>query len=192
MIAPMSQIDGVLLLAISSPSVEENNWFSDLIKAKDEHGRSLLFSTKFKNICDKCKVKNPRYWGACTHVPDKLPDFKSEAQRTKFDQAYAIAGLADRNMAENYGCIMNYDSKFFTNGEYDYMFKTDYFSSVDDTTINWDSSYSHVIMSIDPNNGGNDQTAITTSIINMKTRQIFVCTFIYTISIAFGFIHIHM
>lgn len=155
--------------------MDDENWYSRTIQMK-ENGSNTVFSSKFINVCKDCIKKDPREWNKCTHVKSKIikPDFKSEEAKNKWDRIYAYNGKLEDTLRENHAIITTNKISAFAGETVEYVFDKKNWMDIE-IKSNGIKNADYLIMCIDPNRGGNNETAIIIGYKNKINHEIKIC-----------------
>ncbi len=106
-IVPTAQVRNVVLVAISTKSDEEDNWFNSLVTYTDLKGNPLINSIRFEHASSKIytdgTTNDMDFYTKSVFEKSMDPSHKSDEQRQKWDDIYKKAGLSKMNLTENYG-----------------------------------------------------------------------------------------
>ena len=169
---PVAQVWGTALIAISSPG-DSDNWFSRIMRFKNQHGYPLFFSYQFRDVCKNCRKLEPSEMIKCTHMKNAQTQafHKDREKRSKHSQAYQQQGMGDRDLEENFGIITRSENCAFSEDLIRHVFE-----GPRTQTIPQDVGYDikEVVVCVDPNGGGSSRTAIVIGYLNQRTNEIVV------------------
>ncbi|MHA1682406.1 MAG: hypothetical protein ACTSUE_15825 [Promethearchaeota archaeon] len=177
-ILPVHYVRRTALVAISSP-VDADNWFSRLMNMKDANGEPLIFSSSVQVVCKACRKLEPKEMIKCRHVKEANPRHKDKTKRSRFDQAYDEEGLTDQNLQENYGESTTPRNCAFQGDWLEYAFDHTKSKRVPVRKEDIQVRIKEIIVCIDPNGGGLNQTAIVIGYFNEGSRNVVVSVIIF-------------
>lgn len=181
-IVPMLSVRFTTLMCITSPQSMEN-WYTKVIRYKDENGEPLVTSAEFRNVCPKCRLNDPRDWPKCTHV-SSIPDadHKSIEQTNKWNKVYEAHGLEEVAQRENLGIVTENEHCCFNPFNVERCF-SDIMRSPLDKSIIQSGYISSLYCCIDPNGGSMNCSYTAMSIgyknLNPNDGQVSVSYFLF-------------
>lgn len=150
------------------------NWYSKVISYKDENGEPLVMSAQFRNVCPKCRLKDPRDWPSCDHVsPIPDADHKSAKAMEKWTKVYEAHGLDSVAQRENFGMITEDEHTCFNALNIERCFMEFYRPELSLEEAR-SGNIPFLFTCIDPNGGSMDAnyTALATGYRNIKTGDV--------------------
>jgi len=147
------------------------------MEMENDDGKPLMFHFKFRKVCDECKKLEPVLMRECTHCgyePLEV-DHKDSIKRDRYALIYSLANMEEVNINENLGDPTRSGSACFSLEDINRAFTMPRVSSVPEDVS---SHIRQITVTIDPNGGGNNQTAYTIGYFNHRTKNLVVSTFI--------------
>ena len=173
-IAPVLNVRNTVLLAITTlMEAKENNWFTRLIGYKDDSGKSLVHSTKFAKICDKCAKLPQEKAIECNHVKNANPFYMNNDVSDKWKDVNKLEGKENITMTEYCGLPGNVDGKAFLDST------IESFVSEKNRYKNQEVYISpkivpRIFVMMDPNGGGLNNAAVCIGYKNMRDGKVIV------------------
>lgn len=151
-------MDGSCLIAISTP-LTEANFFTKLISFKDPEDGELFFKTLHIGlICKNCLKKTDIVeMSKCPHQLHKLPPWKTGDRQERLRIISEHHDSAARGLRENYGIAQDTYLTVLPRDPIMSVFSDDRIIANKHSKLD---NPSFIVMAIDPNAGGDSETAI--------------------------------
>lgn len=112
-ILPLLEMKVAALICISTP-LDELNWFSSLLEAKDEEtGDLFFFVVRIGLVCKACLQLPQAEMGKCSHKVDQIPPWKSGPRHKRVQSLYRF-DKEDRGLRETAGIIIGAENTVFS------------------------------------------------------------------------------
>lgn len=159
-IFPLLEVECAAFIGISTV-LDEFNFFSKLLKLKDEDGDDFFDTIMIDTVCRECKKLPEEEHEKCTHLDDTvLPPWKSKVKYNRSKLLQSVDTNKGRNARESMGLIT---------GDYNQALVTRYVKEIMD--INTRSYYTlkkspkRLYITIDPDGGGKSRLSIISGFI---------------------------
>lgn len=154
-IFPLLEVECAAFIGISTV-LDEFNFFSKLLKLKDEDGDNFFDTIMIDTVCKECKKLPEEEHEKCTHLDDTvLPPWKSKVKYARSKILQSVDANRGRNARESMGLIT---------GDYNQALDTKYVKQ----TMDKDKRRYHVLkrsperlyITIDPDGGGKSRMSV--------------------------------
>jgi len=159
---PLLGVSYTSLIAISTP-LDENNFFSQLLKARKPNGTPLFKTLQIQLICQACLDAQKT---ECPHLAQNLPQWKSSARAELVKDL--MANDTQMFLREAAGIITNRDAPAFERADVEWVFANpvSVFQVVPQDQMVW--------IVVDPSGGGFSYTSAVATVLDTNTKELII------------------